>query len=50
MKKPVRRPQRCMIADIGVADSIEPSTMSEIGRVAKHGFDARVDPRRAPRR
>ena len=33
---------------MGVADSIEPSTMSDMGRVAKQMFDARDCPARPP--
>ena len=33
--KPARRPQRCIAQLSGVAESMEPSTISEMGRVAK---------------
>ena len=37
-----------MIAETGVADSIEPSTIIEIGNVAKQTFDASDCPARLP--
>ena len=37
---PARRPNRCISAESGVADSIEPSTINEIGSVARQGLGA----------
>ncbi len=48
MKNPALRPKRCIRADTGVADSIEPSTISEIGSVAKQIFEASDCPARPP--
>src|SRR6056297_2598951 len=39
MKNPVRRPHFCIAIDSGLAASMEPTTMSEMGRVAKQGLD-----------
>ena len=44
--KPVRRPHRCMIADNGCAQSIDPITAAEIGSVAQQAFGARLCPAR----
>ena len=42
--KPALRPNRCMKAEIGVAVSMEPMTVIEIGSVAQQMFGARLDP------
>ena len=47
-RNPARRPKRCMIAEIGVAASIEPITISVMGRVAKQMFGASDWPARPP--
>ncbi len=46
---PARRPKRAMKAESGVAESIEPSTISEIGRVARQALGASESPARPPR-
>ena len=43
---PARRPKRAMKAEIGVAVSIEPITIAEIGRVARQAVGANCLPAR----
>ena len=37
-KKPARLPYFCMIRESGFADSIDPKTISDMGKVAKQGL------------
>ena len=47
-QKPKARPRRVISADKGLADSMDPSTIIEIGSVAQQGFGDRTCPARPP--
>ena len=38
IKNPARLPYFCMMRDNGFADSIDPKTISDMGKVAKQGL------------
>ena len=46
--KPTRRPYFCIISDNGFADSIDPKTINDMGKVAKQGLVASDCPASPP--